>query len=230
MARGRVPRPLRRRAGRRDPARPGRRALRVLRLALDGRLDLGGAQPRARRLLRAAPARCLTRSLSTEQLARHSGSSSLWSSCAGLAVAVLALAREVGMLRLRLGPASALEIPRRAPSSASESRSSIASPGCGTTASALAVFTSEGCRVCRGLAPAIASLARRPGVAVEVFDEVVRRGRLGGATRSPAARSRSRSTPTAPCSPRGPSTTWRSSRASLGTASRRRANLDARYD
>ena len=31
--------------------------------------------------------------------------------CAGLAIAVLALAREVGMLRLRLGPAAALSIP-----------------------------------------------------------------------------------------------------------------------
>ena len=35
--------------------------------------------------------------------------------CAGLAIAVLALAREVGMLRLRLGPAAALEIPEEGP-------------------------------------------------------------------------------------------------------------------
>src|SRR5918994_4955733 len=35
--------------------------------------------------------------------------------CAGLAVAVLALAREVGMLRLRLGPGAALEIPDEGP-------------------------------------------------------------------------------------------------------------------
>src|ERR687891_543947 len=35
--------------------------------------------------------------------------------CAGLAIAVLALAREVGMLRLRLGPGAALEIPSEGP-------------------------------------------------------------------------------------------------------------------
>src|SRR5207247_10016373 len=35
--------------------------------------------------------------------------------CVGLAVAVLALAREVGMLRLRLGPSAALEIPEEGP-------------------------------------------------------------------------------------------------------------------
>ena len=35
--------------------------------------------------------------------------------CLGLGVAVLALAREVGMLRLRLGPAAALEIPEEGP-------------------------------------------------------------------------------------------------------------------
>ena len=48
-----------------------------------------------------------------------SGSASGWSlallACAGLGVAVLALAREVGMLRLRLGPASALEIAEEGP-------------------------------------------------------------------------------------------------------------------
>ena len=37
---------------------------------------------------------------------------------------------------------------------------------------ALAVFTSEGCHVCRGLEPAIATLANHPAVAVETFDEV----------------------------------------------------------
>jgi hypothetical protein len=36
---------------------------------------------------------------------------------------------------------------------------------------ALAVFTSEGCHVCRGLEPAIASLAGDPAVAVKAFDE-----------------------------------------------------------
>ena len=38
------------------------------------------------------------------------------------------------------------------------------------------VFTSEGCRVCRGLEPAIAALAGHPAVAIETFDEVADRG------------------------------------------------------
>ena len=91
--------------------------------------------------------------------------------CLGLAVAVLALAREVGMLRLRLGPAAALEIPHEGPQVGSRIDlagrfAGLSSPGTG-----LAVFTSEGCRVCKGLEPA--SLAGDPELAIEVFDEVV---------------------------------------------------------
>jgi hypothetical protein len=91
---------------------------------------------------------------------------------AGLCVAVLALAREIGMLRLRLGPSSALEIPSEGP----ELGSRVApvhreAPG-PRAELALAVFTSDGCRVCRGLEPAVRSLAGEPAFAVEVFDEV----------------------------------------------------------
>ncbi len=92
--------------------------------------------------------------------------------CAGLAVAVLALAREVGMLRLRLGPSSALEIPEEGPELSSRidlvdrfARESGAEL-------ALAVFTSEGCRVCRALEPAIATLEGDPALTVMSFDEV----------------------------------------------------------
>ena len=92
--------------------------------------------------------------------------------CLGLAVAVLALAREVGMLRLRLGPAAALEIPEEGPELGSGSelieRFEEVKPG----GLALAVFTSEGCHVCRGLEPAISTLEGDPGLAVAVFDEV----------------------------------------------------------
>jgi hypothetical protein len=92
--------------------------------------------------------------------------------CVGLGVAVLALAREVGMLRLRLGPASALEIAEEGPALGEEVElrerfDRISEAGMG-----LAVFTSEGCRVCRGLEPAIATLANHPAVCVETFDEV----------------------------------------------------------
>ena len=92
--------------------------------------------------------------------------------CIGLAVAVLALAREVGMLRLRLGPSAALEIPEEGP--AVGQRIDLPGRFGQPTARelALAVFTSEGCRVCQALGPSIRTLAGHPAVTVEAFDEV----------------------------------------------------------
>jgi hypothetical protein len=92
--------------------------------------------------------------------------------CCGLALAVLALAREVGMLRLRLGPDSALEIPDEGP------ELGVASPlidrfSPGPAAElALAVFVSSGCRACRALGPAVESLRGDPVLVVETFEEV----------------------------------------------------------
>jgi hypothetical protein len=91
--------------------------------------------------------------------------------CAGLGVAVLALAREVGMLRLRLGPGSALEIPEEGPALGVRSDLIERLEVNSTTDLALAVFLSEACPVCRSLEPAISSLAREPSLAVAVFDE-----------------------------------------------------------
>jgi hypothetical protein len=91
--------------------------------------------------------------------------------CLGLTVAVLALAREVGMLRLRLGPASALEIAGEGPELGS--RSTVIArfrPGADAEL-ALAVFASEGCHVCRSLEPTVSALARDPVLAVETFEE-----------------------------------------------------------
>ena len=91
--------------------------------------------------------------------------------CIGLAVAVLALAREVGMLRLRLGPASALEVIGEGPdigsSAAVIDRFAVAP----ATELAIGVFTSASCRVCEGLAPAVRSLAADPLLAVVTFEE-----------------------------------------------------------
>ena len=95
--------------------------------------------------------------------------------CLGLGVALLALAREVGMLRLRLGPAAALEIPEEGPEPGQQLDLIDRFAAIGDRAVALAVFTSEGCSVCRSLEPAIASLSGHPAVAVEVFDEVADR-------------------------------------------------------
>jgi hypothetical protein len=96
--------------------------------------------------------------------------------CAGLAVAVLALAREVGMLRLRLGPASALEIPEEGPPLGARSELAERFTFGPETELALAVFVSDGCRVCRALEPAVSSLARDPLLAVETFEESEHRG------------------------------------------------------
>jgi uncharacterized membrane protein YphA (DoxX/SURF4 family) len=92
--------------------------------------------------------------------------------CAGLAVAVLALAREVGMLRLQLRTQGALEIPEEGPeigSRVADLSDRIVRKGAEL---GLAVFTSEGCQICRTLAPAIESVAKDPRLSVEVFDEV----------------------------------------------------------
>jgi hypothetical protein len=92
---------------------------------------------------------------------------------AGLGVVVLSLAREVGMLRLAVNPRGALEVPHEGPEVGG--RSALAArfgdelaPG----RIGLAVFTSEGCGICRALAPAVAAFAREPRVTVRTFDEV----------------------------------------------------------
>ena len=89
-----------------------------------------------------------------------------------LTVVTVALAREVGELRLRLPATGALEIAEEGP--AVGTRSSLIdrfAPGVAARF-ALAVFSSEGCRLCRVLQPTIETFARDPLVAVEVFDEV----------------------------------------------------------
>ena len=89
-----------------------------------------------------------------------------------LAVAVLALAREVGMLRLALGPQAALEIPEEGPALGADSGLlGVFDPRPGA-ALRLAVFTSAGCRLCRQLAPAVAALGRDPHVKLAELDEV----------------------------------------------------------
>ena len=103
-----------RRAHRRRPAsRPSRRAVRLLRASLHGSPGSGVL----RNLVLAAGFALIprsTRSRSAPRLARHRGGVAL-AACAGLAIAVLALAREVGMLRLQLGTQGALEIAGEGP-------------------------------------------------------------------------------------------------------------------
>jgi hypothetical protein len=89
----------------------------------------------------------------------------------GLAVVTLALAREIGTLRLAVNPQGALEVPHEGPEVG------------GRTALAewfgedlrgrigLAVFSSDGCGMCRALEPAVTAFGRDPRVALRTFDE-----------------------------------------------------------
>jgi hypothetical protein len=91
----------------------------------------------------------------------------------GLGIAVLALAREVGMLRLSFDPRGALEVAHEGPevgarSALVERFGDELAPG----RLALAVFSSEACHMCRALAPAVAAFGRDPRVVLREFDEV----------------------------------------------------------
>ena len=140
------------------------------------------------------------RSLSTDGWLAVGLGAACWGLVA-LGVAVLALARELGALRAALAAPGA-----RDPGGGPElgGRSELMErrwPG----RLGLAVFTSEGCRMCRALEPAVAALGRDPLVSLRTFDEV-RDAHAWAAAGIPGSRSRWRSTATAPCWPRGPST------------------------
>jgi hypothetical protein len=92
--------------------------------------------------------------------------------CAALTVALLALAREVGMLRLQLGTQGALEIAGEGPEVGSRAADLSERIGLNGADFGLAVFTSEGCHICQTLVPAIDNVAKDPRVAVATFDEV----------------------------------------------------------
>ncbi|HMJ04271.1 MAG TPA: MauE/DoxX family redox-associated membrane protein [Conexibacter sp.] len=94
---------------------------------------------------------------------------------AALTVLVLALAREVGELRLALPPQLPLEIPGEGPPLGERAPAAIerfaTRPRAPQARYALAVFSSEGCPMCRALEPAVEALQRDPLLSVEVFDE-----------------------------------------------------------
>jgi hypothetical protein len=91
---------------------------------------------------------------------------------AALAVAVLALAREVGVLRLSAGDArGALEIESEGPELGAPQPWAGAIKVGQRTLLRLAVFTSDGCPLCGQVAPAVAHVTGDPLVAVQSFDE-----------------------------------------------------------
>jgi hypothetical protein len=91
---------------------------------------------------------------------------------AALAIALLALAREVGLLRLRLASDPALEVVEEGPPVGVRLSLHDRFDSGGDARLALAIFSSDGCRLCQTLKPVIAAFARDPLVAVAVFDEV----------------------------------------------------------
>ena len=90
-----------------------------------------------------------------------------------LALTVFALAREVGVLRLSIDEPGRARDPRRGAGDRRAPglgrRAARARPG---TLVGLAIFSSEGCPMCRRLGPAISYVAADPLLAVRVFDEV----------------------------------------------------------
>jgi len=88
---------------------------------------------------------------------------------AGLAVAVLALARELGELRMAVAPQAALSLEHEGPELGSRldliERFERAAP------LAVAVFTSPGCALCTALEPSLRLVASDPEVELELFDE-----------------------------------------------------------
>lgn len=92
---------------------------------------------------------------------------------AGLGLAVLALARQVGELKLAIGAQPALDLAGEGPEIGS--RSAVITrfdlrPG---ARFALAVFVSESCPVCVSVAPAVELLDRDRLVSLERFDELL---------------------------------------------------------
>ncbi len=92
--------------------------------------------------------------------------------CGTLAVAVFALAREVGMLRLQLGPQAALDVAGEGPPLGTRTELiGRFEPGASAEL-ALAVFLSESCHACHALEPALEALDAEPILARRSFDEV----------------------------------------------------------
>ena len=95
----------------------------------------------------------------------------LWMLVIALSILVLALARQVGTLHLRLGPRGALEVDEEGPAlgEAPEPIDTRALDGRGATVGGpgrqqLVLFVSAGCPVCREVAPALPAAARGAGL------------------------------------------------------------------
>lgn len=90
---------------------------------------------------------------------------------AALGIAVFALAREVGVLRLGMAGRGALEIPHEGPQLGSAQAWAGAIHAEPRALLRLAVFSSPGCPLCSQVAPAVQHVAADPLLAVRTFDE-----------------------------------------------------------
>jgi hypothetical protein len=88
---------------------------------------------------------------------------------AALAVALLALAREVGELRLAIAPQAALSLDHEGPELGG--RVGLIERFERDTPLKVAVFTSPSCALCAALGPSLRLLGNDPGVELAVFDE-----------------------------------------------------------
>jgi hypothetical protein len=88
---------------------------------------------------------------------------------AALAIALLALARELGELRLAVAPQAALSLDHEGPELGG--RVALIERFDRRAPLAVAVFTSPGCSLCAALEPSLRLLARDPEVELQLFDE-----------------------------------------------------------
>lgn len=103
----------------------------------------------------------------------------LWLLVIALAAVVVALARQVGTLHLRLGPRGALEIDDEGPPLGEllEPHDAIAlggdaAPIGGPGRAQLILFVSPGCRMCEEVLPALPALARRYAAEARIVTDV----------------------------------------------------------
>jgi hypothetical protein len=87
---------------------------------------------------------------------------------AALGAAVLALTRELGLLHLRLPRDIALDVAEEGPALGSHVDVITTSE----TPLTLAVFSSDGCRLCQALEPVVSAFASDRSLTVKVFDEL----------------------------------------------------------
>ena len=131
------------------------------------------------------------------------------------------------MLRLRLGPAAALEIPGEGPPLGEDAGWPRRFGRPPPTELLLAVFLSEGCHVCRGLEPAIEALAADPVLSVAGLRRGRRRRGLAASWTSPAAPTPRPSTSTGSVLAKGSFNNLAQLESVLATAERRRGRRGA---